>query len=283
MVCAYTRNVTEHEYVRYEVENDAAIITFDRPDTLNAFNTGLLRDLELGIERAENTDGVRAIVLRGTDGVFSAGNDFSEAFDVESTAERLEAFTGDPHRRPGYVGHYGAIYQSPLPVIAAVEGYALAAACNVACLCDITIAAADAEFGFPDVRMGSLPGILIHPYVGVGIKHAKELLFSGEHISAAEAERIGLVNRTVPTEELWDRVMEQVDRIKLTPSTTVALSKYMLNDAMQQLGYRAPDGRLDRYLWGFSANTTVKAEFSRIKEEEGLEAAIEWMNAAEKS
>lgn len=274
--------MTEYEYIRCEVENGAAVITFDRPETLNAFNTGLLREVETGIKRAETTDGVRAIVLRGADGVFSAGNDFSEEFDLDGTAERLEAFTGDPRRRPGFVGHYGAIHQSPLPVIAAVEGYALAAACNVACLCDITIAAADAEFGFPDVRMASLPGILVHPYIGVGIKHAKELLFSGEHISADEAERIGLVNRTVPTDELWDEVMEQVDRIKLTPSATVTLSKYMLNDAMQQLGYRAPDGRLDRYLWGFSANTTVKEEFGRIQAEEGLEAAIEWMNSAEK-
>jgi len=274
--------VSEYECIHYEVENDAAIITFDRPESLNAFNTRLLQELELGIDQAERTDGIRAIILRGADGVFSAGNDFNESFDFESTAERLEAFTGDPHQRPGYVGHYGAIYQSPLPVIAAVEGYALAAACNLACLCDITIAAEDAEFGFPDVRMGSLPGILIHPYIGVGIKHAKELLFSGAHIGADEAERIGLVNRTVPAEELWDRVMEQVDQIKLTPSTTVTLSKCMLNDAMQQLGYRSPDGRLDRYLWGFSANTTMKTEFSRIKNEAGLNAAIEWMNTAEK-
>jgi enoyl-CoA hydratase/carnithine racemase len=276
------RVVTEFDHVRYGVENDAAIITFDRPETLNAFNTGLLRELERGIERAEGEDGIRAIVLRGADGVFSAGNDFGEASGADGTAERLEAFAGDPRSRPGFVGHYGAIYQSPLPVIAAVEGYALAAACNVACLCDLTIAAEDAEFGFPDVRMGSLPGILVHPYVGVGIKHAKELLFSGERVDADEAERIGLVNRTVPTDELWERVMAEVDRIKLTPSTTVALSKYMLNDAMQRLGYGAPDGRLDRYLWGFSANTTAKDEFGRIQTEEGLEAAIEWMNTAEK-
>ncbi len=274
--------MSSYEYIQYETENGASVITFDRPETLNAFNTGLLRELEAGIERAEGTDGIRAIVLRGANGVFSAGNDFGEEYDLDGTAERLEAFAADPHSRPGYVGHYEAIFQSPLPVIAAVEGYALAAACNLTCLCDVTIASEDAEFGFPDVRMASLPGILIHPYIGIGVKHAKELFFSGRHVSGPEAERIGLVNRTVPSDELWSEVMAQVDRIKLTPSSTVTLSKRLMNDAMSQMGYRAPDGRLDRYLWAFSANTTAKDEFGKIKDEEGLNAAIEWMNTAEK-
>lgn len=274
--------MTEYDDIRYEEENGAAIITFDRPEVLNAFTTDLFRELEAGIERAEGTEGIRAIVLRGSDGVFSTGNDFGEEFDLDGTAERLEAYTGDPHERPGYIGHYEAIFQSPLPVIAAVEGYALAAACNLTCICDITIASEDAEFGFPDVRMGSLPGILVHPYVGVGMKHAKELFFSGRNLDATEAQRIGLVNRTVPADELWDAVTEQVDRIKLTPSQTVTLSKYMFNDAMRQMGYQAPDGRLDRYLWAFSANTTVKEKFARIQAEEGLEAAIEWMHSTEK-
>ncbi len=272
----------EYDYINYEEENGASVIMFDRPETLNAFNTGLLSEVEAGIERAEAADGIRAIVLRGSDGVFSAGNDFGEAYDTEGAPERLEAYTGDTQQRPGYIGHYRAIFQSPLPVIAAVDGYALAAACNLACICDITIATEDAEFGYPDVRMGSLPGILVHPYVGVGIKHAKELLFSGAHVDATEAERIGLVNRTVPADDLWEEVMSQVDRIKLTPSSTVTLSKYMLNDAMRQMGYQAPDGRLDRYLWAFSSNTTVTERFHQIQSEEGLEAAIEWMNSAEK-
>lgn len=274
--------MTEYDYTRYEEENGASVITFDRPETLNAFNTGLLSEVEAGIERAEESDGIRVIVLRGADGVFSAGNDFGEEHDLDGPAERLEAYTGDTQQRPGYIGHYEAIFQSPLPVIAAIEGYALAAACNVACLCDIAIATEDAEFGYPDVRMGSLPGILVHPYVGVGIRHAKELLFSGQHIDAAEAERIDLINRAVPADDLWEEVMHQVDRIKLTPSSTVTLSKYMLNDAMRQMGYQAPDGRLDRYLWAFSSNTTVNKTFHQIQSEEGLEAAIEWMNNAEK-
>lgn len=273
---------SEFSFIEYEELDGAGIVQFDRPDSMNAFNTGLLQELEHAIVRAEETDGVRAVILTGSNDIFSAGNDFSEEIDLDGSTSRLEAHTGDRRKRPGYIGHYETIFNSPLPIIAAVDGYALASACNLACICDITIATEDAEFGFPEVHMGALPGILVHPYIGVGPKHAKELLFSGRHVDAEEAERIGLINRVVPTDQLWDEAMDEVDYIKLTPSSTVSLSKIMVNDAMRKMGYQAPDGQLDRYLWALSSNSPAAEQFNEIRTEKGMSEAMEWMHTTEK-
>lgn len=161
-----------------------------------------------------------------------------------------------------------------MPVIAAVNGAALAGGSDLALTCDITIGSDRATFGYPGVRMGGLPLSLVHPFV-IGIKHARELLYTGKTIDAEEAERIDTVNRTVPHDGLMDEALSAVEEIKKTPGATVQIAKHMLNDVVEGQGYR-PAVRNSGY------QTAPGRKFFEIRAEDGVEAAIRWMNETER-
>jgi len=133
-----------YDCLEYAAEEGVARIALDRPEALNALNPPLLRELEDAIERAEGADGVRVVVLSGNGRAFSSGYDISEAETEQSTDDRiLDQRT-----------HLEAIFSSRLPVIAAVDGPAIAGGCNLAICCDLTFATAPSEFGYPDMHFG---------------------------------------------------------------------------------------------------------------------------------
>jgi len=256
--------------ILYTVSDGVATITLDRPDALNALRPTLLDELEAAMVRAE-ADEVRTVVLTGNGSAFSAGYDIGED---EDDLGSVEARMRD--RR----SHLESIIESPLPVIAQVDGYALAGGCNLAIACDITFASERSTFGFPDMHFGEPPPKFVLPFVTTSLKHARELLYSGKRISAAEAERMGLVNHVVPTDELDDAVAEEADHIKKTPGVAVSLVKAMLNDVQTAQGYR--DSPLDEYLAILTMETETPKRFREIREAEGFEAALEWMHEADK-
>ncbi|WP_416841399.1 enoyl-CoA hydratase/isomerase family protein [Haloferax sp. DFSO52] len=263
----------EYEYIETELADRIQTITLTNEASLNALNTTLREELEDALLRAEDDDEVRVVVLTGAGRAFSSGYDFGE----EGTK------TMDDLIKSSYT-HLDTIYNLNLPVIAAVDGYALAGGCNLALVCDLTIATERSEFGFPDVHMGELPPRLILPYVTDSLKHARELLYGGKHISADTAEKMGLINRVVEDEDaLWDAVEEEVSHIKKTPSSVVKLLKDTLNDIQETQGYRSNSaGQIDEFLFAVTSETETAHRFHEIVEEEGVNAAIEWMNTAEK-
>ncbi|WP_254535471.1 enoyl-CoA hydratase/isomerase family protein [Halomarina litorea] len=261
----------DYDCLEYRVEDGAAWVTMDRPDSLNALNPTLLDELEEAIGRAEDEDGVRAVVLTGRGRAFSAGYDIGAEEAHRSVDDQIL------HQRT----HLEAIFSARLPVVAAVDGPAVAGGCNLAVCCDLTFATERSTFGYPDMHFGEPPPNFVLPFVTNSLKHARELLYSGKTVDAREAERMGLVNHVVLDGGLTDAVEEELAHIRKTPSTAVAIAKDMVNDVQETGGYRRY-GRVEEYVGALTMESGTAKRFREIRDEEGLEAALEWMHGTDK-
>lgn len=269
----------EFDNIEYEKSDGVATISLDRPEKMNAMSMELIEETCVALDDAEEDDDMRVIVLKGNGAAFSAGWDLGEigggGDGVPDVDDWLAGFDEGGH------DHLERIYEHDLPVIAAVDGYTVAGGLALACYCDITIAAEDATFSLQAIRMGGYSPIALLPYLTTTIKHVRELWYTGKDIDGTEAARIGLANRAVPGDELMDHVHEIADQIKKVPSMTVTLEKDMLNGIMEMQGYTASN-RAGTYLDALAHSTDQGKEFFRVKNEEGLHAAIQWMNEADK-
>ncbi len=168
------------------------------------------------------------------------------------------------------------LWSLPRPTIAAVKGWCLAGACELAMACDLIVAAEDARFGEPEIRYGSGPVALIMPFM-LGQKKTNELLFTGDSIDAAEAHRCGLVNRVVPGESLDEAVDEFVRRIAPAPLAVLKLTKLALLRAYEAMGLRsAVAANLDLSAILNAADTPEQRDFDSIVAADGLRAALKW-------
>lgn len=267
--------MTDYQTVEYDLDDDVATIRLDRPDQMNALSGRLIDELVDALERGGER--ARAVVLTGNGEAFSSGYDLSESGGTESGEPTVEELLDRYRTAPRFVH---AIYDLPVPVVAAVNGYALAGGSDLALACDLTIASEKAEFGYPGVRMGGFPPTLLYPFV-LGTKHSRELLYTGKRISAAEAERIGMVNRTVAHEDLLAEVHAEVDEIRKVPGTTVRIVKEFHNSVLEMQGYR-PTVRLSELADALVHKTEGGKRFFEVRDEEGVEAAIRWMNEVDK-
>jgi enoyl-CoA hydratase len=187
-----------YELLTFAVADRIATITVNRPDKLNALNDALMRELGLAIDEAVERADVGAVLLTGAGRAFVAGADIGELSGQSAVAGKARAERGQRTFRKFEV--------SPKPTLAAVNGFALGGGCELAMACHIRLASDKAKFGQPEVKLGIVPG-----YGGsqrlprlVGKGRALELLLTGEMIDAAEAYRIGLVNRVMPGESLLE-------------------------------------------------------------------------------
>ncbi len=215
-------------FVRVEMEDRLAIVTIDRPDALNALNASVLRELSMAVEHLSMAQAVGAIILTGAgDKAFVAGADIKEM--VGLSALEMRAFS-EMGRRLG-----DAMAGCNKPIIAAVNGYALGGGCELALACDIRIASDRAKLGQPEVNIGIIPGFggsqRLPRIVGPG--WAAELVYTGEMIDAATAERIGLVNRVVPADRLLDEAKALARKILERSPAAIALAKACLRSAME--------------------------------------------------
>ena len=183
--------------VLVEVADGVARLTLNRPEVRNALNAALLGELEGALRRLEDDPGARVIVLRGAgDRAFCAGADLKHVGDRGTTLQARESFGGLAR----ILEHMARMRT---PVIAQVHGYALAGGCGLAAGSDIVVAAEDAVFGLPEIKVGLLPLIVMAPILrAVGRKRAMLMILSGEPVSAREACEMGLVSRVVPAAEL---------------------------------------------------------------------------------
>src|SRR6476659_2671435 len=186
------------EFLTLEVADRVATLTINRPDKLNALNDATIAELGHAIDQIRIDDSIGGVILTGAGRAFIAGADISELSGQSPFLGKARARAGqDVFRR---------FETCPKPVIAAVNGFALGSGCELAMACHVRIASDAAKFGQPETKLGILPG-----YGGsqrlarlVGKGRALQLLMTGEMIDAAEAYRIGLVNRVVPAAELLD-------------------------------------------------------------------------------
>ena len=215
------------DFVKLERGDDGIVLlTIDRQEKLNALNPQVTEEIGQALLDVEQ-DEPRAIIVTGAgERAFVAGADISEM----SKMEPLEA------KRFTEIGHaaMALLDKSPIPTIAAVNGFALGGGCELALACDIRIAAENALFGFPEVGLGILPGMggtqRLPRLIGPAL--AKELIFSGRRIDAAEAKEIGLVNRVVPEGEALDSARELAAEIAANGPVAVRHAKTAANRSL---------------------------------------------------
>jgi enoyl-CoA hydratase len=188
-----------YQHIRYQVDEGIARITFDRPKAMNALNGELLAEFADALTHIDADEDIRVLILTGAgQKAFVAGADITEL----ATYDPLQAksFSATGHRV------IGTLQQLSIPVIAAVNGYALGGGCELALACDFIYASENAMFGLPEINLGIIPGFGGTQRLPrqVGTNRAKEMIFTGKMITAAEAENIGLVNRVLPPEALLE-------------------------------------------------------------------------------
>jgi len=216
-----------YETIIYEKKDGVAIITLNRPKKRNAINTKLRDELIEVLKDAANDIQIRAVILTGGTEVFCAGADLTDPPTPVALWDKLS-----PKRTYNY---YHIIEDMGKPVIAAIAGYCLGGGLEIACTCDIRIAAENALIGDAHSRIGLIGGggsTQRIPRI-VGIAKAKELIFSGEPVEAREAERIGLVNKVVPTESLLDEARKLANLYKQRPPIVIKLAKALISDGIQ--------------------------------------------------
>ena len=240
------------EFITYEVEGQVGIITINRPKALNALNSAVLDELDATIDGVD-LDAVRCLILTGAgEKSFVAGADIAEMSTL--TKEEGEAF--------GKKGNdiFRKIETLPIPVIAAVNGFALGGGCEISMSCDIRICSDNAVFGQPEVGLGITPGFggtqRLARLVGPGM--AKQMIYTARNIKADEAYRIGLANKVVPQEELLDTCKAMAKKIMSKGSYAVSLAKQAINTGMDT--DLASGLTLEANLFGLSFSTDDKKE-----------------------
>jgi enoyl-CoA hydratase len=213
-----------YENIAVEKDGAIAIVTLNRPQQLNALSYGLVKELALAMEAMDQDREVRVIIVTGGEKVFAAGADIKEMADAGPFDERVQ----------GRLAFRDRINKITKPVIAAVSGYALGGGCELALSCDIIVASETARFGQPEINLGTIPGSGGTQRLTrlVGKYRAMEMVLSGEYIEAAEAERLGLVNKVVPVEFLLEEAKEIAEKIAAKPPLAVKFAKESIIKAL---------------------------------------------------
>jgi enoyl-CoA hydratase len=206
--------------VLVDIADGVARVTLNRPSVRNALNPAMLAALDAALRRLEDDVAARAIVLRGAgDRAFCAGADLKGVADRGTTLQARESFGGLAR-----ILEYMARMRTP--IIAQVRGYALAGGCGLAAGCDVVVAADDAVFGLPEIRVGLLPLVVMAPILGaVGRKRAMLMILSGEPVTAREAYEMGLVSRVVPPGDLESSVSALAATLAGYSPTALGLAK----------------------------------------------------------
>jgi enoyl-CoA hydratase len=250
-----------YETIRYGVAEQVATIALDQPETRNALSDQLLGELLAAFEAARADASVRCVVLTSThERVFSSGGNLAGfAADVPLVQKHLESGSRFPRL-------FRAIGELGKPTLCAANGHVLAGALGLALACDLIVARDDARFGTPEINVGVFPFMIMALiYRNVGRKKTNELLLLGEQISAAEAERIGIVNRVVPAGEFDAAVQDWAARLAAKSPVLMRLGK----DAM----YRQQDMAFADALDYLQAQLSIA--FSTEDIQEGVKAFFE--------
>ena len=219
------------ELVRYEPRPPAVVITLNRPDKRNALSRALIQALKGAVERAKDDARARCVILTGAGPAFCAGMDLAEL--AETLQQPAETAIWDDARR--LMGLYDLIYSLPKPTIASVNGAAVAGGAGLVTVCDLAQAVPSAVFGYTEVRRGLVAAMVMpHLLRHVGERCARHLLLTGELIDAAEACRVGLINRVIPPEQLLDKAMEWAGSLTDGGPNALALTKSLLQRFSRQ-------------------------------------------------
>ncbi len=212
-----------YKYLKFAQQGSIGILTISRPEALNALSNGLLSELYDFAGSVSADESIHVLVITGEGKSFVAGADIKEMISFNSVSGLAYGELG--------AGVFNRIEKLKIPTIAAVNGFALGGGCELAMCCDIRIASENAKFGQPETGLGITPGfsgcVRLARLAGLG--KARELIYTADVITAAEAEKIGLVNRVVPAEKLIETALEMAAKIASKAQLAVRYSKMAIN------------------------------------------------------
>jgi enoyl-CoA hydratase len=261
------------ETIRYATYGPIATITLARPEAANAQSSQLISELDAAFDQADADTQVRVVILGGDGKHFSAGHDLKEllAGDEYWSAMRDTPEGKLAHEQTMYFDKLVRIRDFRKVTIAAVQGTCSAAGLMLACMCDLIIAADDAKFSNPVLRMSGVGvELLIEPWE-LGPRKAKEFLFCAETFSATDAERFGLVNRVVPRAELASAAQEMAEKVALVPALTAEMVKASINHMVDGMGQRE-SWRYHFMLHQFVSNTPTALAKVDARKSGGMDA-----------
>jgi enoyl-CoA hydratase len=213
------------QHIIVEATGRVGVIRLNRPNALNALNTAMIAEIAAAVDAFEADANIGCMVVTGSEKAFAAGADIKEM----ATKTYMEAFMGN------FAATWDRLAHARKPVIAAVAGFALGGGCELAMQCDFIIAADNAKFGQPEIKLGIIPGIGGTQRLtrAVGKAKAMDLLLTGRMMDAAEAERAGLVARVVPAAELMNEAMKAAASIAAMSLPSVMVAKEAANRAFE--------------------------------------------------
>jgi enoyl-CoA hydratase/carnithine racemase len=259
-----------YQNVILELKDHVATLTLNRPQKMNSLSDGLLIDMQQALSEIERNKSIRALIITG------AGKSFCAGFDI-SPRERPLTSVEDwrDHVRLGNDTWF-KIWHSRLPVIAAVNGFCLGGGCDLSMVCDFTIAAHNAEFGEPEIQFQSSPPFFIMPWV-VPMKRTKELLLTGGRVNVEIAERIGLINKSVPADQLLEEANKMAQQLVKIPPPAMELNKKAINHSYEIRGFLSTiDYGAEIFALTLMSESAESKEFFAIAAEKGLKAAFKW-------
>ena len=215
-----------YEFILAEARDRVGLITLNRPDALNALSDHLMDEIGQALEGFERDDAIGAMILTGSEKAFAAGADIKGMKDRSYMDVYLGNFIGR---------NWEQVTQCRKPVIAAVAGYALGGGCELAMMCDFILAADNARFGQPEIKLGIIPGAGGTQRLTrfVGKSKAMEMCLTGRMMDADEAERSGLVSRVVPVDDLLDEALKTATAIASMSRPSVFMAKTAVNKAYE--------------------------------------------------
>ena len=264
LIVAYTT-------LRYELHDHILKLTFSRPEKLNAFSRELVRETIDAFQLAEADDEVHLIIVTGAGRAFSAGYDISGVGDEHERSP----YGWRLHQRENLTFSLQP-WQISKPVIAMINGYCLAGACEFALMCALRVASDKATFGEPEIRFGAGAPILITPWI-VGLTKAKELLYTGDTMDAHEALRLNMINKVVPHDTLEEETYKLARRLLKIAPENLRLTKQAINKSFELMGLKqALEYNVEVVTIMETTETEVQRTFNHIKKEKGLRAALDW-------
>lgn len=265
------------EFVTTHTTGRVGYLTLDRPAKLNALNNQMLDEFSTSLDRLGSDDGVSVIVITGNERAFSVGFDVDPGNGGSDAADGLAAYQDWSSLR-GNIERWLAVWDTPKPVVSAIEGYCMGGATMLAVCTDITVVSEEAVIGWPAIPLG---GGLLSPTSAwlIGPKKAKELSFiAGSRLSGAEAAALGWANHAVPKGTALARAEELARLIAKTPLDLLRIKKLALNRHMDQRGFR--EAILQGSEWDALAHTAQGTHIMTEKIEElGLKGAIAWFSS----
>jgi enoyl-CoA hydratase len=216
-----------YDHIIMKIEDGVGLLTINRPAALNALNTGLLNELYKAVGDIEQDEDIRALIITGAgEKAFVAGADITELATLNAIQGKY--FVANGHQT------MSALQKLPIPVIAAVNGFALGGGLELALACDFIYASENAKFGLPEITLGLIPGFGGTQRLAriIGKNMAKELIFTGRMLSAAEAFQLGFVNKVVPLGQLMEETVKTARTIAAKGKVSINAAKQTINQGL---------------------------------------------------